>query len=244
MTKLLAACLTFIAFTIIGSSASAADFAAADLKMDAIKQTLELQLERIRNAREKADTQMSLARMRIAERLRLSSEEMARQLEVLQRLREQLSEGTGDSQQAIDQLRSNWAGLLDTAFAEINSQVSQTNDLISQMEALRNNFQDPQGRNRRHFPGRARKHSAPLRPLFACALQPPYHPSTIPFRRRQPPRRPPSYRLPLRRQPPVQLDPLPIAPPGREAPNKKLRDSQSWPDALKKFHPSVISVYN
>lgn len=147
MTKLLAACLTFIAFTIIGSSASAADFAAADLKMDAIKQTLELQLERIRNAREKADTQMSLARMRIAERLRLSSEEMARQLEVLQRLREQLSEGTGDSQQAIDQLRSNWAGLLDTAFAEINSQVSPTNDLISQMEALRNNFQDPQASN-------------------------------------------------------------------------------------------------
>jgi hypothetical protein len=142
MIKKLAACLTFIALTTIGSSASAADFTAADLKIDAIKQTLEVQLERIRNAREQADTQMSLARMRIAERLRLSSEELARQLEVLERLREQLSAGTGDSQEAIDQLKSNWAQLLATAFAEINSQVSQTNDLISQMETLRNSFGD------------------------------------------------------------------------------------------------------
>jgi len=145
MKKLLAACLTFIAFMIIGSSVSAADFTAADLKIDAIKQTLELQLERIRNATEKADTQMSLARMRIAERLRLSSEELTRQLEVLERLREQLSAGAGDSQQTIDQFRNDWTQLLATAFTEINSQVSQTNSLISQMETLRNSFGDSPG---------------------------------------------------------------------------------------------------
>ncbi len=145
MKTLLAACLTFIAFMIIGSSVSAADFTAADLKIDAIKQTLEVQLERIRNATEKADTQMSLARMRIAERLRLSSEELTRQLEVLERLREQLSAGAGDSQQTIDQFRSDWTQLLGTAFTEINSQVSQTNNLISQMETLRNSFGDSPG---------------------------------------------------------------------------------------------------
>ena len=145
MKKLLAACLTFIAFMIIGSSVSAADFTAADLKIDAIKQTLEVQLERIRNATEKADTQMSLARMRIAERLRLSSEELTRQLEVLERLREQLSAGAGDSQQTIDQFKNDWTQLLATAFTEINSQVSQTNSLISQMETLRNSFGDSPG---------------------------------------------------------------------------------------------------
>ena len=147
MKKFLAACLAFAAFIVIGSTVLAADFTAADLKIDAIKQTLEVQLERIRNAREKADSQMSLARIRITERLRLSSEELTRQLEVLERLREQLSAGTGDSQQAIDQLRSNWAGLLETAFAEINSQVGQTNNLISQMEMLKNNFEDSQASN-------------------------------------------------------------------------------------------------
>jgi hypothetical protein len=142
MIKLLAACLTLIPCVLIGSSVSASNFTAADLKIDAIKQTLEVQLERIRNAREKADTQMSLAKMRIAERLRLSSEELTKQLEILDRLREQLSAGSGESQQAINQFKTDWAGLLETAFAEINSQVGQTNSLISQMEALRDSFDD------------------------------------------------------------------------------------------------------
>jgi hypothetical protein len=142
MIKLLAACLTLIPFVLIGSSVSASNFTGADVKIDAIKQTLEVQLERIRNAREKADTQMSLAKIRIAERLRLSSEELTRQLEVLDRLREQLSAGSGESQQAIDQFKTNWGGLLETAFSEINSQVAQTNSLISQMEALRDSFDD------------------------------------------------------------------------------------------------------
>ncbi len=141
MIKFLAAFITLMIFVTIGSRSSAADFTAADLKIDAIKQTLEVQLERIRNASEKADSQMSLAKMRIAERLRLSSEELTRQLESLQRLQEQLSQGSGGSQQAIDQFRNDWAQLLATASAEINSQVSQTNNLISQMETLRDNFE-------------------------------------------------------------------------------------------------------
>ena len=142
MIKSLAACLILIPFVLIGSSVSASNFTAADVKIDAIKQTLEVQLERIRNAREKADTQMSLAKMRIAERLRLSSEELTRQLEILERLREQLSAGSGESQEAIDQFKTDWAGLLQTAFAEINSQVGQTNGLISQMDALKDSFDD------------------------------------------------------------------------------------------------------
>jgi hypothetical protein len=140
MIKKLAACLTLMTFVTIGSSVSAADFIAANSQIDSIKQTLELQLERIRNARENAQNQMSLAKMRIAERLRLSSDELTRQLEVLQRLQEQLGYGSGGSQQTIDQFRTDLAQLLATASAEINSQVSQTNDLIRQMETLRDSF--------------------------------------------------------------------------------------------------------
>ncbi len=135
-------CPILIVFTIVCSTVSASDFTAADLKIDNIKQALEIQLERIRNATEKADAQMSLARMRIAERLRLSSEELARQLDLLERIREQLSDGTGGSQQAIDQFKNDWTQLLQAANAQINSQVSQTNDLISQMEALKDSFED------------------------------------------------------------------------------------------------------
>jgi hypothetical protein len=142
MIKKLAACVTLMILLTIGSNVSAADLTAADLKIDSIKQALELQLERIRAARERAENQMSLAKMRIAERLRLSSEELTRQLEILQRLQEQLSAGTGDSQQAFDQFRNDFAQLLATATAEINSQVSQTNDLIRQMETLRDNFEN------------------------------------------------------------------------------------------------------
>jgi len=172
MIKFLAACLLLMTFVTIGSSVSAADFAAADLKMDAIKQTLELQLERIRNAREKAENQMSLARMRIAERLRLSSEELTRQLEILERLQEQLSAGTGGSQQTIDQFRSEWARLLETAFAEINSQVSQTNSLISQMETLRNNFEDSPVPNPTPQVSETSLSFTPPDPLTITGLQP------------------------------------------------------------------------
>jgi hypothetical protein len=145
MIKKLAACITLMTFVTIGSSVSAADFTAANLKIDSIKQTLELQLERIRNARENAQNQMSLAKMRIAERLRLSSDELTRQLEILQRLQEQLGYGSGGSQQTIDQFRSDLAQLLATASAEINSQVSQTNLLIRQMETLRDSFESSSG---------------------------------------------------------------------------------------------------
>ncbi len=141
MIRLLVASLIFIPFILSSSNVSGQSFAASDLKIDAIKQTLEVQLERIRNAREQADTQMSLAKMRIAERLRLSSEELTRQLEILERLREQLSAGSGDSQQSIDQFQSDWKSLLEAAFAEINSQVAQTNSLITQMEALKDSFE-------------------------------------------------------------------------------------------------------
>ncbi len=142
MIRLIRFCSNLIVFIIICSSVSASDFTAADLKIDNIKQALELQLERIRNATEKADAQMSLARMRIAERLRLSSEELARQLDLLERIRDQLSDGTGGSQQAIDQFKNDWTQLLQTANAQINSQLNQTNDLINQMDALRDSFED------------------------------------------------------------------------------------------------------
>ena len=137
--------LTFIAFMIIGSSVSAADFTAADLKIDAIKQTLEVQLERIRKCHGKGrypDEPCENANCGAAE---IVVRELTRQLEVLEHLREQLSAGAGDSQQTIDQFKSDWTQLLGTAFTEINSQVSQTNNLISQMETLRNSFGDSPG---------------------------------------------------------------------------------------------------
>ena len=98
MRKSLSICLVLIVTAALSSTSYAVDFTAADLKIQAIKQTLEVQLERIRSARENADNQMSLARIRIAERLRLSAEDLSRQAETLERLREQISEGSGDSQ--------------------------------------------------------------------------------------------------------------------------------------------------
>ena len=143
MRKSLSICLVLIVTAALSSTSYAVDFTAADLKIQAIKQTLEVQLERIRSARENADNQMSLARIRIAERLRLSAEDLSRQAEILERLREQISEGSGDSQQVVNQLATDWPQLLSAAFAEINSQISQTNSLMAQMESLRDSFDDP-----------------------------------------------------------------------------------------------------
>jgi predicted nuclease with TOPRIM domain len=105
-----------------------------------MKQDLQIQVERIRRARETASSEMTLARIRIAEQLRRSEEDLSRQIESLERFREQMADQKGETDQAVVRMQKDWKQFIQQAFSDLDSQLRETNGLITQMEALRDRF--------------------------------------------------------------------------------------------------------
>jgi predicted nuclease with TOPRIM domain len=105
-----------------------------------MKQDLQIQVERIRRARETASSEMTLARIRIAEQLRRSEEDLSRQIESLERFREQMADQKGETDQAVVRMQKDWKQFIQQAFSDLDSQLRETNSLITQMEALRDRF--------------------------------------------------------------------------------------------------------
>jgi hypothetical protein len=111
-----------------------------DSSISQMKQDLQTQVERIKRARETASAQMTLARIRIAEQLRRSEEDLSRQIESLERFREQIADQRGETDQAVAQMQKNWKQFIQQAFSDLDSQLRETNNLITQMENLRDRF--------------------------------------------------------------------------------------------------------
>ncbi len=111
-----------------------------DSTISRMKQDLETQIERIRKARDTANSQMSLARIRIAEQLRRSEEDLTRQIESLERFREQMADQKDDTDQAVAQMQTDWKQFIQQAFSDLDSQLKDTNSLITQLETLRDKF--------------------------------------------------------------------------------------------------------
>jgi hypothetical protein len=138
---------TILLITIILATTAAGALAAqssatvgVDSTISQMKQGLEAQIERIRKARETASTQMTLARIRIAEQLRRSEEDLTRQIESLERFREQMADQKGETDQAVAQMQSDWKQFIQQAFSDLDTQLRDTNSLITQMENLRDRF--------------------------------------------------------------------------------------------------------
>jgi hypothetical protein len=111
-----------------------------DSTISQMKQDLQIQVERIRRARENASSEMTLARIRIAEQLRRSEEDLSRQIESLERFREQMADQKGQTDQAVVQMQRDWKQFIQQAFSDLDSQLRETNSLITQMETLRDRF--------------------------------------------------------------------------------------------------------
>ncbi|MBI4963024.1 MAG: hypothetical protein HY913_07105 [Desulfomonile tiedjei] len=145
MRNLLALIVVISVAVCTNANADAFDSVSMDTKIKQLQSSLENQIERLKFAREQAGTTMSLARIRVAEELRRSQENLEIQVEALARFREQLSEQGARSDQALEQLKNDWSQRLGSAVASIESQLGQTNDLIRQMEALRQSFDPDEG---------------------------------------------------------------------------------------------------
>ena len=137
-TLLLSLILAVIATA--STAAQASGTIGIDSTISQMKQDLQIQVERIRRARETASSEMTLARIRIAEQLRRSEEDLSRQIESLERFREQMADQKGETDQAVVRMQKDWKQFIQQAFSDLDSQLRETNGLITQMEALRDRF--------------------------------------------------------------------------------------------------------
>ena len=106
-------------------------------RIDSLKTAIDTQIERIKVTRDSTDGQISLARLRIGEQIRKSQEDLAVQMELLQRLREQLEEQKAQAEQSVARMNNDLSTLSTTAFSAIEEQISKTNDLIGRMDKIR-----------------------------------------------------------------------------------------------------------
>jgi len=118
-------------------TAGAAEQINFDEKLNQIREKINSQIEQVRGAREKADNQMELARLRAAEQLRSSEENLILQVEMLDRLREQLQEQMAETKQAIDKMRRDRILTIGKTLMDIEAQINQTTGVVERMRILR-----------------------------------------------------------------------------------------------------------
>ena len=140
MKTILLLSLILAAISTASTAAQASGTTGIDSTISQMKQDLQIQVERIRRARETASSEMTLARIRIAEQLRRSEEDLSRQIESLERFREQMADQKGETDQAVVRMQKDWKQFIQQAFSDLDSQLRETNSLITQMETLRDRF--------------------------------------------------------------------------------------------------------
>jgi hypothetical protein len=133
MKRALFACI-ILTLTVTVAPCAYAQAAGVEDKIRQTKEKIEAQIEKIREAREKADSEMALAKMRIGEQLRKSQDDLSRQLEILERFREQLVDQRSETAAALSDMQTNWAGMIDKAFSDVDSQIEAANSLLCNMQ--------------------------------------------------------------------------------------------------------------
>lgn len=106
-------------------------------RIQSLKTEIQKQIERIKTSRDSTDSQLTLARLRIGEQIRRSEEDLTVQLEGLQRLRDQIKEQTGQAEQTVTRMKTDLSTLSTTALSDIETQLSQTIDLLDRMKRIR-----------------------------------------------------------------------------------------------------------
>jgi len=109
----------------------------AAARLQQLESQLQSQLEKIKYARVVADRSTSLTKIRIARELRRSELEMERQIEILERLKEQMQDQTGDSPSSFSGIRNDWNKELQSTISGLAQQIQTAGTLLSRMESFR-----------------------------------------------------------------------------------------------------------
>ncbi len=141
--KYLVTALSLITLTfVVQSGFAVAQTVSIAAKLQQLETQLQSQLEKIKYARDVADRSTSLAKIRIARELRRSEAEMERQIEILERLKEQMKDQTGESPSSLTEIKDAWNNALQTAISGLSQQIQTTSLLLSRMESFRANVED------------------------------------------------------------------------------------------------------
>ena len=83
------------------------------------------------------DAQIDLARLRIGEQIKRSEEDLALQVEQLERLKEQLQEQKTLADQTVTRMKTDLLTISTTALGNIDDQLNQTANLLERMRKIR-----------------------------------------------------------------------------------------------------------
>ncbi len=123
---------------VFGADGWAADsFPGMDTRIQMLRENIERQVEKIQLLREKADAEMGLTRSRLSDQLNRNQEILLRQVEMLEGLRDQLNDKVAETEQASQNLKITIKRSMSTTFAEINSQIRDTNVMLRQMQMVK-----------------------------------------------------------------------------------------------------------
>jgi hypothetical protein len=112
------------------------------LSIQQLTEQIQAQIEKIKLAREQAEIQMSVARIRIAQQLERAEEDLLRQVEQLQRLQENLADQLVQTEVTAERLKNDVAVQLRNTALQVADQIKTTNDLITRLGAFKDSFDD------------------------------------------------------------------------------------------------------
>lgn len=123
------------------SWAQAFDAMLMEQQAQRLRSQIELQVEKIRRAREVADYRVSQRLMQLEEQLRLSEEDLERRVEELREIQQQLRSQMETTSSGIIDSREELRATLQEFFADVLSQIEQTNGLIARVREIRQRLQ-------------------------------------------------------------------------------------------------------
>ena len=134
LMKLLAKAFTILlGICLVASTASAQTATGLSTQISNLKASIEAQIEQIKAARSSSDSQIELARLRIGQQIQKSEEDLAIQMEQLQRLRDQLQQQKDQANQTVSSMQNDLSVISTVSLSSIEDQLSRTSDLLNRM---------------------------------------------------------------------------------------------------------------
>lgn len=130
-------CVIIVCFLLSVWYANASEIASIGYRIEQLRTQIESQIEKIRAAREQADSTMAVEQVRVVEQLVRSEEDLTRQIEALQQFREHLRDQMRESQAEVKQVAKDWNTLFGKAFAEIDEQIVATRNMLKRVSAVK-----------------------------------------------------------------------------------------------------------
>jgi hypothetical protein len=129
-------CLIYAGTALLGLFTFVPNLTAADSRILELKHSVERQIERTKAARERADARIALSRIRSAAQTQRSQDDLLRQVELLQRVREVIQEQMAEAAQSNPPADPSVTREMAETMAELDAQIAQTQNLVAQMDTL------------------------------------------------------------------------------------------------------------